>query len=663
MKKRWKIPFFLMVMLGLLFVNTSACKAWGPPKLEDEEQFLQWYEENKNIDGAVYQLSGDLKLTMGSEEAPIVWDGLGDVTIECGSHLILVDSSLVLNNPNLKITGTYFTVLMLRHGLLTLEQGKIEYGGSDGAVIQVQGGMLAGPSQRGQFTLCTSPDAREVTGIVYGILPYKELANLDIVLEGSGKTVGISTYGPLALENCSIQVTGGTAAYGICQDHEKKELFIRGCQITASVSDPSGEIYSVYSASGMTECENSVLVPKLAGDITYKILAAKTGMPVYVEPGTASSDWQMPETLEMYVQETGAEEETVLSIPVSWNIPDSGLAEPGYDIVKGSFDTQTLQNTFLNPDEIVPAITVLCTPPEKMFLIASEVTKEGTKLLIPYPYGAEKLKVEYSGDGENFLTYLPKRPNMLVPGSTIPENGLFLFSIPLRGAEQGLYVRFVVEGDSTFSGTSAAWKVGPGASLGIPDDAGDEQGGDRGGQDADPSLPETEDPDTKPSLPGTEKPDGDAEQPGDLPSGETDKPSNGQGGESGDTGGNPGESIGQTGTEGIKGEPSKKASYVNNGGIKNQEGITSLIQGVNGNNNQETVKNDKSKLSEAGTKSSVQHISAEPEEKELVDQNNDLKTAEKVEKKQYPIGLAITLVIVGIAAAGYWCGKRVFKKK
>ena len=108
---------------------------------------------------------------------------------------------------------------------------------------------------------------------------------------------------------------------------------------------------------------------------------------------------------------------------------------------------------------------------------------------------------------------------------------------------------------------------------------------------------------------------------------------------------------------------SKKVSYVNNGGIKNQEGITSLIQGVNGNNNQETVKNDKSKLSEAGTKSSVQHISAEPEEKELVDQNKDLKTAEKVEKKQYPIGLAITLVIVGIAAAGYWCGKRVFKKK
>ena len=78
----------------------------------------------------------------------------------------------------------------------------------------------------------------------------------------------------------------------------------------------------------MTECENSVLVPKLAGDITYKILAAKTRMPVYVEQGTASSDWQMPETLEMYVQETGAEEETVLSIPVSWNILDSGLAEP-----------------------------------------------------------------------------------------------------------------------------------------------------------------------------------------------------------------------------------------------------------------------------------------------------------------------------------------------
>lgn len=677
MKKRWKIPLFILILFGTFFIWTGSCKAWGPPKLEDEEKFLQWYEANKNIDGAVYQLSADLRLTMGSEDTPLVWDGQGEVTIECGSHVILVDSSLVIDNPKLKITGNDFIAFMVRDGRLTLERGKVEYGGAGGVIVQVQGGKLAGPSKRGQFTLAASPNAQDVTGIVYGLLQYGELSNLDIILQGSDKAVGISTSERLVVENCNIQVAGGTTAYGVCQKHEDKELFIKDCQITASVLDPSGERNSVYSASGLTECENSVLVPKLAGDITYQILAVKTRTPVYVEPGSASSYWRLPETLEMYVQETGAEEETILSIPVSWDIPDSGLEEPGYFNVKGSFDTQKLQNTIVNPDGIIPAITVLSIPSEKMFLIASEVTKEGTRLLIPYPYGAEMLKVEYSADGEHFSTYLPNRPNMLVPGSIIPDNGLFLFSIPLRGAEQGLYVRFVVEGDSMFAGTSAAWKIGPGASMGIPDDAGDEQGGDRGGQDADTPFPDTEEPDTSPSVPGTDTPDGNEGQLGDSPAGENDKPSDGQeekpgesggnsadsGGTPGGTGGNPGESNGQPGTEGIKGEPSRNASYVNSGDIKNQEGNSDLQQGGNGRNDQETVKDDKSNRSKSGTKNPVQHISAEPEENEQVDQNTGVGDAEKIEKKQYPTGLAIALVIIGIAAAGYWGGKKVFQKK
>ena len=642
-KKRWKIPFFLMVMLGLLFVNTAVCKAWEPPKLEDEEAFLQWYGDNKNNDGAAYQLSGDLKLTKGSEESPLMWDGQGKVTIDCGNHLILAESSLVINNPNLKITGSEYCVIMVRNGTLTLEQGKIEYAGTEGLILQVQGGKLAGPSRRGQFTLCNSENARDVTGIVYGAAQDGGISNLDIVLEGLNKAVGINSSGMLTVENCGIRVSAGITAYGIKQNFDTMELVIRDSEVTAAVSEPTGEAYSAYAESGKIYCENSVLVPKLGEDTTYKVLAAKAKTPVYVEVGDSSADWQLPAELDMYVQENGSDQETELSIPVIWEMPDSVLDEPGYCIVKGSFDTQRLPYTVINPDGVVPKVTVICVPSEKMFLIASEITDTKTKLLLPYPYGAEFLKIEYSADGRNFLTYLPNRPNMIIEGEPIPENGLFLFSVSLPEAQKGLYIRFVTVGESIFSGTSAVWKVGDGASAGIPDDAGEEQGGDRGGQDAEPDLPDANDQDTAPDI---ESPD--VQPP--VPDQEDPDAENGQAG-------------GQAGTAGDQEEASDKASYVGSG-VNRQEGSSVLGRDVNGIGKPDSEENRSNKPVNHASEEAVQHIHAEPDEKPLDVQNAELAEAgKKAVKKQYPIGIAVVLVIIGIAAAGYWYGKKVFKKK
>ena len=63
------------------------------------------------------------------------------------------------------------------------------------------------------------------------------------------------------------------------------ELVIRDSEVTAAVSEPTGEAYSAYAESGKIYCENSVLVPKLGEDTTYKVLAAKAKTPVYVEVG------------------------------------------------------------------------------------------------------------------------------------------------------------------------------------------------------------------------------------------------------------------------------------------------------------------------------------------------------------------------------------------
>ncbi|MCQ4987377.1 hypothetical protein NE611_17965, partial [Anaerostipes caccae] len=57
-------------------------------------------------------LTGDLKLTKGTKEDPIRFDDRGKVRIDCGNHGIIVNSRVIIDNPDLTISGNYMFVLM-----------------------------------------------------------------------------------------------------------------------------------------------------------------------------------------------------------------------------------------------------------------------------------------------------------------------------------------------------------------------------------------------------------------------------------------------------------------------------------------------------------------------------------------------------------------------
>lgn len=100
----------ICLFLGVIILTMAQpvfCSAWGPPKAEDEEKFLEWYEKHMNDQNAVYTLTGDLKLTKGTKEDPIRFDGRGKVRIDCGNHGIIVNSRVIIDNPDLTISGNY----------------------------------------------------------------------------------------------------------------------------------------------------------------------------------------------------------------------------------------------------------------------------------------------------------------------------------------------------------------------------------------------------------------------------------------------------------------------------------------------------------------------------------------------------------------------------
>lgn len=507
MKKRSRVSFCVwgrmlisavLLSVGAAFLMPAADgKAWGPPKREDEETFLNWYEENKNTDGAVYQLSGDLSLTKGSDEVPFSLDGQGDIRIECGSNAILIDGNVAIDNPGLKIRGEAYFVIMVRgRSILGLRQGTVEFNGQEGCAIQVMNGELTTSGEEEQFRI--TGQGRDVTGIQYDMTGKRELTHLDVFVEGSEKAVGIGTglLSELAIGESHVEVTGGNQAYGIL-GKDTTDFLIRNSSVSAHAQDETAHVYSAYTANGGIQCENAVMEPKVenAGQIEGMITEMAARTPVYVEPGVEPGEWQLPGEINTYVQVNGSAKETTAAIPVEWDRPEAPMEPGSYLSVKGRFRLENLEGAILNPNGVKPEITVLCLPPEKMFLVGYERTDKGILLMVPYPYGADSLMLEYSTDGENFSMYTSLGDsNMLGPDLT--GNGLYTFYIEVPADEgegesveskESVYLRFTVTGDSIFSGTSSVWKIGGDTDTagGLPDGTKDDSGGDRGGQNTD----------------------------------------------------------------------------------------------------------------------------------------------------------------------------------
>ena len=214
-----------------------------------------------------------------------------------------------------------------------------------------------------------------VTGIYYALTEETTLSNLIISVEGSGTAKGIDAafcY-DLHVDNCRIRVSGGIEAYGVCAEYGP-DIFVRDSLIISDIKDTGGRAYSVYSDGGSIQYKNSELKPALPEGPVYQIMETKAGRPVYIETQTAPSDWPLPECVETYVQVQSTGEEEVMALPVVWEIPEQAVGKAGYCTVKGQFDTGELYQEILNPNQIVPEITVLCLPPHRMFLIAYELS-------------------------------------------------------------------------------------------------------------------------------------------------------------------------------------------------------------------------------------------------------------------------------------------------
>lgn len=504
-----KIFTLLFLLLACFFTVSIDCKAWGPIKQENEEKFLAWYEENKNTDGAVYELSGDLPLTRGSEDQPICLDGQGNITIKCTSHTITVDSNVTIDNPNLTICGEYFPPLMVRDNL-TLSQGTACLHAGDGTVIQQMRGSIT-TSGSGTFTV--SAQGNNVTGIALGTTGRSSLSGLNIEAHGTQTAVGISAplSSDLTISDCQIHVTGGSESYGIRMDSDIfQDLQILDSTVKAETGDAGGLQYSVFPSDERIHCHNSTLEPKPDGITAYIISEQAIRKPVYVETNASPADWQLPSAVDTYAVNSSSSEEELIPLPVTWELPEKGFEKQGYQIINGIFASEYLGETVLNPQGIVPSLTVLCLPAEKMFLISyekqtSSQDSTGLLLLLPHPYDADSLKVEYSTDGNSFSLYgAGSHPNLLVKGTPPRADGLYAVKLTLPVTmEEDLYIRMLTEGDSLFKGTSAIWKIPKQEMGGLPEGPWDDGGGDRGGQDTE--LPEPEKPDAK--LPEAEGPE------------------------------------------------------------------------------------------------------------------------------------------------------------
>ena len=98
MMKKWKRMFLFGILVsGLFFIWSGECRAWGPPVKEDEDTFLEWYEEHKDGEAPITkQLSGDLFISDEKEEAAVL-DGTRPITIDCNGHGIIVQREMVID--------------------------------------------------------------------------------------------------------------------------------------------------------------------------------------------------------------------------------------------------------------------------------------------------------------------------------------------------------------------------------------------------------------------------------------------------------------------------------------------------------------------------------------------------------------------------------------
>lgn len=491
MKRRFKkVVLIFITVLSLILVQSVSCFAWVPPKTEDEEKFLAWYDKHKNDADAVYTLSGDLKLTKGTGDDPIRLDGSGKIRIDCGAHGIIANSKVVIDNPNLTINGKYMFVLMTNSddSQLILKRGTIINEADYACAVQVVRGVLQTSSDPSDWFKIRIK-GQDVSGIDHGPREPLILERLDIKVEGTGPVAGIENYydQKVTLTDCNISVFGEQEAWGVMNQGRTE---VNRCRITSSVSDPSGTAISVMGSE--VSSTDSKLIPEIIGmkNTVYSIYDIDNLFPAI---GRTGSDLKslLPESAGVYVENAQTKEKSIISVSIKWDLSNVDTTKAGITIVTGRLMTDDLFGVYLNSAGISPKAAVIAVGPEGMFLNDYKILSNSGgsvkgMLELPYPAGADSMVLQYSEDQKNWKTYSKENGNTnILKGETYPEPyGVFgfVFDIPVRG--KTFYMRAKVSGDSIFSGLSAVWKIDADHGSSGSSISG-ESGGDRGGQTVD----------------------------------------------------------------------------------------------------------------------------------------------------------------------------------
>lgn len=486
-----------LLCLACFLISTTTCYALTFPQAEDEAAFLKWYETNKDKGTASYQLRGDLSFTKGTPNKPIVLDGNANITIACDNHLIVILSSVIINNPNLTIKSTNGTVLLLTSSDsdLTLQQGSIfleNYNGLSTAIGFMTGnGKLTTPKGSDRFSITAK--GSQVSGLHYNGLESMTLTNLDITVYGTQSARGIDVFErDITVENCTIAVDGELDVYGVYGD---RDVHIAKSSIHATSNSENAQVFSAFGAKGTQSDSSSVLSPSLSGSnqSLYFIKSQAYEKPYTVPASTLNKIEDLPKSINVYVREQSSEEEIIVTLPVVWNTTGLSLSKQGTYMIQGNFVLNDLDTTYMNTDCVTPQLSIICTPKQYTFLVGwDKLSNDKLHLLLPFPYDANYIDMQYSYDGNKFINYTLYDQTNLFPIQPYLESGLLslVLSVPLTS--DIIYIRFNIAGGSYYDGVSPIWKLDLSAGQGnMPPEYKHGNGdGDRGGQEVD--LPNDE---------------------------------------------------------------------------------------------------------------------------------------------------------------------------
>lgn len=486
-----------LLCLACFLISTTTCYALTFPQAEDEAAFLKWYETNKDKGTASYQLRGDLSFTKGTPNKPIVLDGNANITIECDNHLIVILSSVIINNPNLTIKSTNGTVLLLTSSdsNLTLQQGHIQsenYNDHFNVISFMSGnGKLTTPIGNNRFSI----DAKgsTVSGLHYNGSDPMTLNNLDINVYGTQSARGIDAYDrDIVVDHCKIDVRGDFDVYGV---YGNRNVSITNSNIHATSNRISSQVFSAFGEIDTQSDTSSVLSPSLLGKgkALYFIQEQAYGKPYTISPSTQNKIEDLPKSIDVYVREQSSEEETITTLPVVWNTTNLSLSKQGTTMINGNFVLDGLNATYINSEKVIPTLSIICTLKQQMFLVGWEkLNSNQLHLLLPFPYDANYMEAQYSYDGKHFSTHSIYDETNLFPMSPYSDSGLFGFVMNAPLSSDTLYIRFQISGGSYYDGVSPIWKLDLSAGQGnMPPEYKHGNGdGDRGGQEVD--LPNDE---------------------------------------------------------------------------------------------------------------------------------------------------------------------------